>query len=477
MSSPLELSLTEAAGAIARGDVSSVELTESALRAAEASASKLNCFIRVDAEGALAAARQADRLRADNAGDLPLLHGVPLAHKDMFYRAGEVCTCGSKIRADFRPSVTASALERLDAAGSVTLGTLNMAEFATGPTGHNPHYGACRNPWNTDYITGGSSSGAGSATGARIVYGALGSDTGGSVRLPAAACGLFGLKPTQTRVPRFGAMGLSFSLDNIGPLARTARDCARLLGVIAGPDIRDPTSSHFKVADYELATRSPNVNGLRIGIPRQYFRDELSSEVESALDAALNVYESLGAKLIEVDVPFAEVIGDLGGPISAVEALTLHRQWIRDRASEYGAQTLARHTSALAVPAADYLASIQARPRVIRQFVESVFSRCDVLQVPVFPASLPTIAETDVGDQNGFEGVLAHLTRNTRPFNYLALPALSVPAGFCSAGLPMAFQLVGRPFGEARLLGAGAAYEAATEWTTRRPPALFAQNN
>ena len=451
-------SLVETADVLASGEVSVVDVTQAVLARAESEQPKLNCFIALEAEQALERARELDASRPA-AGSAKPLWGVPLAHKDMFYRAGQITTCGSRIRADFRPDVTATVLSRLDDAGALTVGRLNMAEFATGPTGHNVHYGACRNPWHTDYITGGSSSGSGSATAARIVFGALGSDTGGSVRLPAGACGLFGMKPTQTRVSRFGAMGLSFSLDNIGPLARTARDCARLLQTIAGHDERDPTSSRFPVADYEAATRDPDVKGLRVGVPRQFFRDGLDTQVDDALTASLRRFEELGAQIVEVDIPYADVMGTMGSAISGVEALALHRKWIAERRSEYAPQTLARHTSNLAVPAADYLAALQARPRVITEFVEQVFGQCDVLHIPVFPTPLPTIAETDVGDSEGFERVLAGITRHTRPINYLALPALSVPASVCTNGLPISFQLVGRPFGEARLLRAGAAYE------------------
>ena len=247
------MSLVDVAAAIANGETTSRAVTEACIARIERVAPKLNCFISFNPEGALDAADAAD---AQLAAGKPIgsLHGVPLAHKDMYYREGVVTTCGSKIRSDFRPDHTATALTRLSAQGALHLGGLNMSEFATGPTGHNTHYGAARNPWNPDYVTCGSSSGSGSATGGRLVFGALGSDTGGSIRLPATACGLVGIKPTQTRVSRYGAMGLSFSLDNVGPLTRTVRDCARMLGIIAGHDPLDPTSSRHPVADYEAAT-------------------------------------------------------------------------------------------------------------------------------------------------------------------------------------------------------------------------------
>ena len=212
----------------------------------------------------------------------------------MYYRKGIVCTCGSKIRREFVPDRTATVLERLTAAGALNLGGLNMAEFAVGPTGHNVHWGDCHNPWNPAHITGGSSSGSGSAVAGRLVFGALGSDTGGSVRLPATMCGLVGIKPTQTRVSRYGIMGLSFSLDNVGPLTRTARDCARVLGVIAGHDPKDPTSSAMPVPDYE-AELDDGVSGLRVGVPDNYYYDGADDEVRALMQASLEQLEELGS--------------------------------------------------------------------------------------------------------------------------------------------------------------------------------------
>ncbi len=250
MIDPATLTLREAASAIAQGRLHAEALVEACLDRIERWQPALNCFIRITAEAARKQARAADR--AVKAGHpLPPLHGVPLAHKDMFYRAGEICTCGAKIRADFIPDHTATVLSRLDAAGGIELGRLNMAEFAIGPTGHNDHFGRCRNPWNLEHITGGSSSGSGAAVAAGLVFGALGSDTGGSVRLPAAACGVVGIKPTLGRVSRYGAMPLSYSFDCIGVLARSVGDCARLLSVIAGADANDGMSSSRPVPDYE----------------------------------------------------------------------------------------------------------------------------------------------------------------------------------------------------------------------------------
>ncbi|MFT5391929.1 MAG: aspartyl-tRNA(Asn)/glutamyl-tRNA(Gln) amidotransferase subunit A [Gammaproteobacteria bacterium] len=469
MSELTQLSLIAAADGIRQGQFSSRELVEATLGRIERLGPTLNCFIDVWAERALAGADQADELSQAKAQTGPL-HGVPLAHKDMFYRAGTVCTCGSKIRRDFVPNSTATVLERLDAAGALHIGALNMSEFAFGPTGHNAHFGPARNPWNTDHISGGSSSGSGVSVAARLVFAALGSDTGGSVRLPAAASGIVGLKPTQTRVSRFGAMGLSFSLDNVGPLTRTVADSARMLGVIAGLDSRDGTSSAQPVPDYEAATRDPDIRGLKIGRPRNYYFDLVTPDVAAAMERALATFSELGAEIVDITVPDHDHIGLLQGLVSTSEAATLHGAWLRERARDYGPQVRARIEPGLATTATHYLSALQARPLVVERFVNDVFSQCDMMFTPVFSMPQPRIDETDVGDSKGFHKVLAKITRCTAPINYLTFPGLSLP-GELIDGLPTSFQLVGRPFAEPTLFRAGAAYEAASEFSTRVPTA------
>ena len=467
-SSPAELSLCDAADRIRAGDLSSREVTAACIERIERHAGALNCFIRFDADEALAQADAADRALATGAPAGPL-HGVPLAHKDMFYRAGVTCTCGSKIRRDFVPDRTATILERLDAAGALDVGALNLSEFAHGPTGHNFHFGPCRNPWSRDHIPGGSSSGSGAAVAARLVYGALGSDTGGSVRLPAAANGLVGIKPTQTRVSRHAIMGLSFSLDNVGPLTRTVRDAARLLGVIAGHDPDDATSSRLPTPDYERAAAAPDVRGLRVGTPRNYYYDTVTPEVKALLDGSLRELAGLGAEIVEVTVPHHEHITHLQHVVQTSEAATLHADWIAERPDDYGPQVRARIQPGLATPVTWYLRALQLRPRIVADFVERVFGACDVLHLPVFPLPVPTVEETDVGAARGFARTVAAIVRCTAPLNYLTCPSIVMPAGFTGNGLPCSFQLAGRPFDEAMLFRAAAAYEAATGFPERAP--------
>jgi aspartyl-tRNA(Asn)/glutamyl-tRNA(Gln) amidotransferase subunit A len=294
-------SLSDVADAIAGGRTTSVKATEACLARIEQWQPRTNAFLRLDADAAL---KQAKAMDAELAAGTrrSTLHGVPMAHKDLYYRKGEISTGGSAIRRDWRAPVTATVLARLDEAGVVELGFLNMAEFAAGPTGHNVHYGHCRNPWGPARVTGGSSSGSGAAVAARMVYGSLGSDTGGSIRLPASACGVVGMKATYGRVSRAGALARSWSLDHVGPLTRTVRDNARMLKVIAGTDPRDSTSSERAVPDYE-ATLDDGVAGLRIGLALPAAPEPVDAAIGAAVQAAADVLGSLGARISVANMP------------------------------------------------------------------------------------------------------------------------------------------------------------------------------
>jgi aspartyl-tRNA(Asn)/glutamyl-tRNA(Gln) amidotransferase subunit A len=464
---PTGLPLAEVAKAIRERRVSSREATAACLERIQQWGAALNCFVRLDAERALKTAAEADETLAK--GDARgALHGVPLAHKDMYYRAGTVATCGSKIRRDFVADHTATALDRLDRAGALQLGTLNMAEFALGPTGHNEHFGHCRNPYNREHITGGSSSGSGAGTAARLFYGALGSDTGGSIRMPAAICNLAGIKPTAGRVSRYGAMPLSQTLDCVGPLARTVRDCAILLRAIAGPDDNDPTAAAEPVPDYEQGIED-GAAGLRIGVPSGYFREEMTPETERLFEDAIAEYRKAGATIVEVAPPEIELMNQLGTVVLSVEAATFHSAWIHARPEDYSDQVRARIEPGFYHPATRYLQALNLRAPLLAHFAEDVFGKADALIAPVLGMPVPTIAETDVGGSPGLGRMLYAMTRNTRPINYLGLPALSVPGGFTGNGLPWGFQLVGRPFSEKLLFRIGRAYERATEWASHAP--------
>ncbi len=462
-----DATLVEVAAAIAQGAVSARAVTEDCLARIDELQPAVNAFLRVDRAAALAAADRADSVLAGSGPSGPL-HGVPLAHKDMYYREGQVSTCGSRVRAGWHADRTATTLARLDAAGAIDLGTLNMSEFALGPTGHNAHYGPARNPWHTDHITGGSSSGSGASVAARLAYGSLGSDTGGSVRLPACMNGVVGMKPTYGLVSRYGTMGISFSVDTPGPLARTARDCARLLGVIAGHDPRDVHTSRRRVPDYE-ASCERGVEGLRIGVPCDYFYDGASEEIRTLMEASLAALEAQGAKLVEVTLPDAAPLTEMGRAVIYAEATALHGEWLRTRGDAYSEQVRVRASTGVAIPSAAYLEALHLRPVVVREFVNELYAHCDVLHAPTLAIPVPTIEETDVGSGEAMWRIIADLVRCTGPVNYLGLPALAVPAGFTANGLPAGFQLIGRPFDEARLLQVAAAYEAVTDWVSRAP--------
>jgi aspartyl-tRNA(Asn)/glutamyl-tRNA(Gln) amidotransferase subunit A len=457
MTHPADLSLTETVEAVSSGTLSAVEVAEATLARIEARQPVLNCFIRVDPEGAIDAAKAADASRA-RGETLGPLHGAPLAHKDMYYRVGVTVTCGSAIRRDFVPDVTATVLERLDAAGAVHVGALNMSEFASGPTGHNVHWGTCRNPWNPAHITGGSSTGSGSATGGRLVTGSLGSDTGGSIRLPAGICGVYGIKPTQGRVSRHGVMGLSFSLDNVGPLARTARDCARLLSVIAGPDAMDTTTLPVPGEDYE-ADLEGGVAGLRIAVPETYYFDDIDPEIAEALDEVLATFEAMGASIRRVSLPHHDVIGGLGNIVGGAEGCALHAHWQETCPELYSPLVRARMMGGFGYTAVEYLKAMHLRPKIAAAVEQAAFWEAEVMLTPLLRFPVPTLAETDVGDRQGFQEVLGSINYCTRPINYLGFPALSVPAGFSASGLPIGFQLVGPPLAERLLFRFAGAFE------------------
>ncbi|MDE2198232.1 MAG: amidase [Rhodospirillales bacterium] len=468
-SSPADLSLVEAAEAVRRRAVSAVGLLEACLARLDTVNPTINATIWIDRERAFAAAEAADRALAAGAGTGPL-HGVPLAHKDMFYQAGRRCTCGSAIRRDFVPDRTATVITRLAEAGAHAFAGLNMAEFALNPTGHNRAFGDCRNPWNPAHITGGSSSGSGAAVASGAVLASLGSDTGGSVRLPAAACGVTGLKPTQGRVSRHGVMPLSFSADNVGPLARSARDCARMMAVIAGHDLLDPTSSTEPVPDYEAALDG-DVRGLRVGVPTDVLTAGADAGVLAAMEAALDVLAARGAVITRLALPLMPAIAAYAGLVSRAEASAIHARFMRARPQDYAVHLSARLYAGYAIPATAYIEALAQRGPLLRAFAGEVFGAVDVLACPTIPTALPTRAETDIDHgPPGTEHRFMAVSVNTRPFNYLGLPAISLPCGFDAGGLPVGLQLAGRPFGEARLLKIADAYQRDTDWHRRRPP-------
>ena len=465
-SEPALMSLAAVARAIFEKRLSAREVTQSCLDRIAQWQPHLNAFMAIEGEEALRAADAADAAlaRGDRRGPL---HGVPMAHKDMYYEAGKVVTCGSRIRRDFVATTTSTALQRLKDAGTIRLGSLQMAEFAYSPTGHNAHFGPVHNPFALDHITGGSSSGSGSAVAARLTFAALGSDTGGSIRMPAHFCGVTGLKTTVGRVSRAGAMPLSQSLDTVGPLARTAEDCAILLGLMAGPDPADPTAIAVPVPDYVAASAEP-MKGITIGVPGSFYVDDLDGEVAGILDATIATLRREGAQIVRVDLSDQRQLSGAAQLVLAVEAAAFHKRWLIERPQDYGPQVLMRLQNGLAISAITYLEAMRWRGPALAAH-QAATAGVDAVIAPVSPVPAPTIVESDVGGSPGAEAVIQRLTRFTRPINYLGLPSLAIPAGFTRKGLPVGLQLIGRSFDEATLLRIGGAFQRATDFHERLP--------
>ena len=462
--------LTAIADAIAEGRTTSVAATEACLARIAAWQPRTNAFLRVYREKALAQAKAMDAELSAGRRRGPL-HGVPMAHKDMYYRKGEVSTGGSAIRRDWVAPVTATVLDKLDAAGVVELGFLNMAEFAAGPTGHNVHHGHCRNPWDQSRVTGGSSSGSGASVAARMVYGALGSDTGGSIRLPAAACGVVGMKATYGRVSRAGAVARSWSLDHVGPLTRTVRDNARMLSVIAGHDPDESTTSDKPVPDYE-ALLDGGVAGLRIGLalPKDGLAP-LDPQIGAAIQAAADALGRLGAKVSTVTLPDFTALYRAAEVMVKCEAAAMHRPWMEKTPELYANQVRTRMEAGFFIPATQYIDALRLRAHFVTEFLSTALDGVDAVLLPAIPFPLPTIEETDTETKGGpaVLKMVAGFTGLTRPFNTLGLPALSVPCGFDSNGAPIGLQLIGRPFDEALLYRVGHAYQGATDFHRKVP--------
>jgi aspartyl-tRNA(Asn)/glutamyl-tRNA(Gln) amidotransferase subunit A len=453
MESLTSLSCVQLAAAIRERRATAVAAMEAVLERARAVQPKLNCFLRIDEEAALAAAHLADKeiARGYVRG---LLHGVPMAHKDMYYRRGVVSTCGSKILRDTPATGTAKVLELLDAAGAIQFGVLNMAEFAMGPTGHNWHYGHCRNPWDPERVTGGSSSGSGASVAARANFAALGSDTGGSVRLPSAFCGLAGIRPTHGRVSVENILPLCPSLDAVGPLTRTVEDAARFLEVIA-PGFKSDLGKP--------------VAGLRIGKPRQLFYEGCDPQIAAAMEASLEVFRRLGAKVVDIDLPDFAPLNAAAAALHAAEANPFHDEWFRTRPQDYSPQVRERLERGRPTLALDYLKAMNARGPAIAAFCDAVFSRVDLVHGPVVSFQTPTIAETDISTGEAAAQMLGRFVRLTRPISYLGLPVVCANAGFTKAGMPVGIQLIAPPLDEATALRAGHAYQLATDWHQRSP--------
>lgn len=460
------LSIARAAQALRAKEISPLELTDAYLQRIEQLNPRLNAYITVTAERAREDARRAGEELATGKVCGPL-HGIPIAHKDLYETAGIRTTGGAKIHANHVPISDCTVARKLRKAGTILLGKLNTHEYAYGATTDNPHFGPTRNPWDPERIPGGSSGGSGAAIAAGLATATTGTDTGGSIRMPASLCGVVGLKPTYGRVSKAGVLPLSYRFDHAGPLTRTVEDAALMFNAIAGYDPADATSIRTPVEDV-CANLGAGARGLRIGVPRAYFFDQLEDEVATALELAIAEFVRLGADVREVALP--GIAAAVGGTFNFMlaEAQEIHGESLRQRADDFGVDVRAILDSptpeTLALMAG--LRACDALGAAMRTTLESV----DVLLTPTTPITAARIGQESVRYGSTEEPVVLAMIRCTAPFNATQLPALSLPCGFTHAGLPVGMQLAGRPFDEATVLRAGHAYEQATEWHKKIAP-------
>jgi aspartyl-tRNA(Asn)/glutamyl-tRNA(Gln) amidotransferase subunit A len=458
----------QAAAALRARQVSSLELTLGCLARIEKLNPKLNAFITVTAELAIEQAKRADREFAQGIDRGPL-HGIPVAHKDLLCTDGILTTSGSKIFASYVPNFDAAVVERMHGAGAVLLGKTGLHEHAYGITSTNPHYGAIRNPWDPERIPGGSSGGSAVAVATGMALLATGTDTGGSIRVPASYCGVTGLKPTFGRVSKFGALPLGFTLDHIGPMARTVRDTAAALQVMAGFDRRDLSSGAHPVQHYLPPEGELSLTGVKIGIPQNFFFEQLDQQVDNAVHFMAYTAEDLGAELVSFRVPSGQQLNVIAQVTLLAEAASVHEPYIRRRRNEYGDDVRALLDMGRLIPATDYLQAQRLRRRILGVYL-NLLQQVDCLLVPATPTAAPRIGRNEVAIGNVMEDTRLAATRLVRGFNALGLPVLSMPAGFSREGLPIGCQLVGRPWREAELIRIGAALEDRTGHWRREAP-------
>ncbi len=447
-------------------EASPVEVTDAYLSRIERLDGKLRSYITVTADLARKSAKKAEEEIA--AGKWRgAFHGVPVALKDLVYTKGIRTTGGSKILADFKPNYDATVWARLKRAGAVLLGKLNLHEFAYGITSSNPHWGVVRNPYALDRIPGGSSGGSAAAIVAGLAAATIGSDTGGSIRIPAALCGCVGLKPTWSRVSRYGVIPLSNTLDHVGPITRTVRDAALMLNAIAGFDRNDSTSSRERVPDY-AASLEGGVAGMRIGVIRELI-DGLSAEVERSFNAALDQLRGLGATVDEVSIPSLRIAGIVTGIITWVEALEYHEAWMLKRSQDYGDDVRRLLEAGMMATATGYVRAQRARPRILAEALAALADH-DVLVAPGSAIVAPRIDEAGLLTGGGSIDLVANILRFTSAFDATGQPALAIPTGLSPDGLPIAMQIIGRPFDEAKVFQAAVAYERARAALPPPPP-------
>ena len=462
------LPATELSALIRSGDVSPVEAAEAYLDRIGQIDGKLNSYITVCRDEALAEAQQAEKEIAAGNYRGPM-HGLPVAVKDQFYTKGIRTTGGSAILKDLVPNEDATVVANLKAAGSVLLGKLNMSEYAMGDAFFHP-FGTPHNPWDLSRNPGTSSSGSGAATAAFLCATSLGEDTGGSIRGPASFCGLVGIRPSWGRVSRYGVLGASWSMDTVGPISRTTADCAMTLEAIAGYDPKDPSTWDVPVPDY-LSMLTGEIRGLKVGVIRERVDTEaVDPEVRDNVVQAIAVLGEMGADIQEVSIPLIVDSAAISNTIILTDAAGVHRQGIDEHLGEYDHNIQIRLLVGSIIPAQAHQKAIKLR-QVLRQQILDALEKVDVLVMPTssIPAS-PIPTKAGIGSKQEVLDGLAGRRSFTAPFNVANTPALSINCGFTSQNLPVGFQIAGKPFDEGTLFRVAHAYEQATDWHTRRPP-------
>jgi aspartyl-tRNA(Asn)/glutamyl-tRNA(Gln) amidotransferase subunit A len=460
------VTITELAPRIRDGKLSPVELTRQMLARIDKLQPALNAYITVTADLALDQARRAEKEIREGNYRGPL-HGIPYAAKDLFYTKGIRTTVGSKILTDFVPDFDAAVVEKLDAAGAILIGKAGLHEWAYGITSNNPHFGAIRNPWDRERIPGGSSGGSASALAADLCGFSLGSDTGGSIRIPAAFCGLAGLKPTFGRVSRHGVFPLGHTLDHAGPFGWTVQDTALVYKALAGYDARDGSSISRPVTLPAFAPE-PRLEGKKIGVPSNFYFDDVEPEIERAVKDALATLQRLGAAVVEVKAPDIDEFNTIAQLILLVEAASVHHRRIAERREDFGEDVRALLEAGRFILATDYLDAQRRRREFINAF-NLLLEEVDVIVTPTIPITAAKIGQKTVTIAGKEWDTRLATTRFMRALNLAGLPLLALPCGFDAGGMPISLQMIGGLFDEETVLEVGHAYERATDWHKRRP--------
>jgi aspartyl-tRNA(Asn)/glutamyl-tRNA(Gln) amidotransferase subunit A len=462
MTALTDLSLRDIAQRLRRKEVSPVEVTQACLDRIQAVEDKLTAFVTLTADTAMEAARQAEReiVAGQWKGEL---HGVPVALKDLYDIKGLPTTSSSKVRANYLAPDDSACTDRLRQAGAVIVGKTHTHEFAYGistPT--------TRNPWSIEHMPGGSSGGSAAIVAARGCYMGMGSDTGGSIRIPASVCGTVGLKPTYGRVSRYGVTSLSWSLDHVGPLTRTVADAAVCLNALAGHDPRDPGSADEPVTDYTAAL-GKGVKGLRLGVPRNHYFEHVDPELEALVRAAIDWLHAEGVEVREIEIPLADQIMAVEFGLCLPEASAYHMEMLRDRPDDYQPDVRLFLEAGELVPATRYIQALRVR-QVMKDAWRRLFDQVDAIIAPAVAAPATKVGQESVTWPDGTEEPITPLfVRLSAPANVTGLPAMAVPCGFTQAGLPVGFQAIGRPFDEVTVIRIGDAYQRTTDWHMRAP--------